>query len=218
MTGSCTQAGLMCCVSASRSPSVLRLIKQPTTGLAIWQRPSRPALREAVAGLLALPPFSQVSEGHPALVLRAWSTVLPASSRKLLSDVLLLGRMFSDITETDTVRLRLERLVNNSCRQFHVDGVGLRLLCTYAGPGTEWLDTTGELHRMETGEVAIFKGAAYADEAERVSHRSPPVEHLAPEHRPRLLLCIDEPGRLPIFPVPDRRGRQHGAESARREP
>ena len=198
----CRPADATPVVSTGLSSSVLMRIRQPTTGLAIWRRPARLTLSQPAAALLAFPPFSRVAEGNPAHVLRSWATVLPAASRRLLGDVLLLARLFATVTGTETVRLRLEHVTSNACREFHVDGVGLRLLCTYAGPGTEWLEPNGELERLAEGEVGIFKGAAYPDTAERVPHRSPPVEQLAPERRSRLLLCIDEPGRFPVFPVP----------------
>ena len=38
------------------------------------------------------------------------------------------------------VGLRLEIIERAMCPRFHVDHVGIRMLCTYRGPGTEWLD------------------------------------------------------------------------------
>ncbi len=93
-----------------------------------------------------------------------------------------------------TLRLRLEHVADDACRKFHVDAVRLRLLCTYAGLGTEWIDPAGQVQRMPLMQAGLFKGAAYPDAAPRVLHRSPPVSHRPPGRRSRLLLCIDEPG------------------------
>jgi hypothetical protein len=119
---------------------------------------------------------------------------LPIGARLLGEDINLLGRLFAIVTNATTVRLRLEHVTDNACHRHHVDAVRLRLLCTYAGAGTEWIDEVGRSHRMTAFQVGIFKGYAYPDNAVRTPHRSPPVEHLLPSRRSRLLLCIDEPG------------------------
>ena len=76
----------------------------------------------------------------------------------------------------------------------HVDAVALRLLCTYAGLGTEWRDAAGAVRRMTAGQVGLFKGSAWPDRAPRILHRSPPVSRLPRARRSRLLLCVDQTG------------------------
>jgi hypothetical protein len=186
--------GIVACLS----PSVLMRALLPTTGIALWQRPAKASLHRPASALCALPPFCHAIEDCPDRAIRMWSQFLPSTSRPLLRDVLRLANLFAEVTSLQQVRLRLEHMTDNACRCFHVDNVGLRMLCTYAGPGTEWLDAAGRCHRILTGQVAILKGAAYPDMAPRIRHRSPPVEHLPPGHRSRLLLCIDAPGHIPL--------------------
>ena len=62
------------------------------------------------------------------------------------------------------------------------------------GGGAEWCDAEGGLHRMAPMQVGLFKGNRHPDRAPRIRHRSPPVSHLPPARRARLLLCIDETG------------------------
>jgi hypothetical protein len=87
--------------------------------------------------------------------------------------------------------MRLEHVIDDPCRKFHVGSVGLRLLCTYAGPGTEWIEPGGNIRRMTTMEVAVFKGSAFLGAGPRVLHRSPPVSSGTFVDQSRLVLCID---------------------------
>jgi hypothetical protein len=174
------------------SPSVLLRIHEPKTGLALWRRPTRVGLHRAAVALLAPDPFCVTAEGDPGPASRALMRDLPVAGRMLEQDIAFLARLFAKVTQAASVRLRLEHVNDNACRRHHVDAVRLRLLCTYAGPGTEWVDAAGETRRTPTFQVGIFKGSVYPDAAPRVLHRSPPVEHLPPRSRSRLLLCIDE--------------------------
>ena len=107
------------------------------------------------------------------------------------------------------IQARLEGVAGDACRRFHADAVGLRLLCTYAGAGTEWLPLFGaeaaRAHdprqgpvpvRLGTGHAAILKGDAHPSAPGRgLVHRSPPMDG---PPVPRLLLCLDEAGRIPL--------------------
>jgi hypothetical protein len=72
-----------------------------------------------------------------------------------------------------------------------MDTVGLRMLCTYAEPGTEWIDPEGKIRRMTTMEVAVFKGSAFPGARPRVLHRSPPIGAGIFVGPSRLVLYID---------------------------
>ena len=93
----------------------------------------------------------------------------------LYADFQRLGRRLASLSGAPAVRMRFEHVIDDSCRKFHIDAVGLRLLCTYAGAGTEWVNNGGTVRRMATMEVGVFKGSAYPDGAPRVLHRSPPL-------------------------------------------
>jgi len=182
------------CVVACLSPGVLLAALEPTTGLALWRRSTRAGLHRAIQAALALAPFCEVADGPPDQAARALLRGMPVAMRPLGADIMLLGRLFTTLTGSLTVRLRLEHVTDDACRKHHVDAVGLRLLCTYAGLGTEWIDPDRKPCRMAVFDVGVFKGSKFPDAAPRILHRSPPVEHLPQRRRSRLLLCVDQPG------------------------
>lgn len=127
----------------------------------------------------------------------------------LKSDLISLLHIFKDITKANSFRLLLATVNTNMCRKFHTDINDLRLLCTYAGPGTLWLeddnvnrkalDTCGDaecivldetkIQQAKTGSVVILKGAIYPIEGTKaIVHRSPTIEETSER---RLLLRID---------------------------
>ena len=94
------------------------------------------------------------------------------------------------------------------CRFFHEDFYRQRLLCTYLGPGTEWLDHSNVnrkalgkgcnanivkdlnlVNRSKEFDVLLLKGATYEGDEQSVIHRSPPIEK---EGTTGVLLKIDE--------------------------
>ncbi|HSH86110.1 MAG TPA: DUF1826 domain-containing protein [Methylophilus sp.] len=58
----------------------------------------------------------------------------------LLADICLLVNLYADLMDCPLIGIRLEMLKHAMCPKFHIDRTGIRLLCTYLGPGTEWLD------------------------------------------------------------------------------
>jgi hypothetical protein len=136
--------------------------------------------------------------------------------RMFAVDVTFLAGVFARLDGRDDVRVRLETLRDDGCTKFHVDFLRLRLLCTYAGPGTEWVPgahvnraalgntaaTIEEANRRivpdpgvvrvaPTGAVMVFKGSGFSGKrGEGLVHRSHPVRH---EGEVRLRLCIDAP-------------------------
>lgn len=181
-------------VAQGSSSTVLVIARHPSVGLALWHRPARAALRHPTKALLDIDPFSRTAQGSPDAAVRELLRELPFAARALGGDVGLLARLFARLTGETEIRLRLEHVADNACRCHHVDAVRLRLLCTYAGAGTEWLGAGGQCHRMPAMQVGVFKGSVFPDTAPRILHRSPPVAHLPPPRRSRLLLCIDQPG------------------------
>jgi Protein of unknown function (DUF1826) len=176
------------------SAQSLHRVHDPAIGLVLWHRPASLALHKSAQAQLKLPPFAEAAEGSPGSVARRVLHALPGAAGCLGADLARLAEVFAAVTGRATLRLRLEHVADDACRRYHVDAVGLRLLCTYAGLGTEWIDAAGQVQRMASMQVGLFKGSAHPDAAIRVWHRSPPVSHLPPARRSRLLLCIDEPG------------------------
>lgn len=179
--------------------------------IATWRRPLSGDIARGLPPLLAAGPFVAVGEDKAGPALDALAAALPCPLPPALrADMLLMAHVFAALTTEATLRIRLEALRGRGCHRWHADAVGLRLLCTYAGPGTEWLDLGGGAalarrldpahlimapNRLGTGDVAVLKGEAWPGNAGNgCIHRSPPNPDDAP---PRLVLCLDEPGRFP---------------------
>ncbi len=172
-------------------PGVLERVRKPETGVAIWRRRTRLHLHASALTLLSRPAFTVAATGSPELASRALCHDLTVFHWPLYADFRRLAQRLASLASSPAVRMRFEHVVDDSCRKFHIDAVGLRLLCTYAGAGTEWLDRRGTVRRMATMEVGIFKGSAYPDAGPRVLHRSPPLSAGTLAGQSRLVLCID---------------------------
>jgi hypothetical protein len=114
----------------------------------------------------------------------------------------------------EPLRVQLATIDGRKCPRFHVDNVGVRLLCTYAGPGTEWIAESsvdrqhlrtcdamhaptrpnGRVEHLERFDVALMKGSAWPGNGRfGTVHRSPDVPGA-----PRLVFTVDTlrvPGR-----------------------
>lgn len=189
--------------------AVLAPVLRDGTNIAAWRRRLPLPLFAGLGPLLARGPFVTIAEDAPDAALQALSHQAPLTDL-LRADISLLAASFTALLGKDRLRIRLEALRGRGCHRWHADAVGLRLLCTYAGPGTEWLDLPGgaalarrldPAHLMmrpdslATGDVAVLKGEAWPGNAGNgCIHRSPPNPDDAPL---RLVLCLDEAGRFP---------------------
>ena len=127
----------------------------------------------------------------------------------ILEDIKRLLHLFKKVTASKELRLLLTTIDNDMCRKFHVDNNGLRMLCTYKGPGTLWLKEDNinrealdlyegnksividknNIEQAKTGSVIILKGAKYSTQTTKGAvHRSPTIEESGEK---RLLLRID---------------------------
>jgi hypothetical protein len=194
------------------SAAALARIRDPGVTLALWQRPPRRAVRIEAARLLAHAPFSVSAEARAGCVASVLAASLPAATPALVADLGALAAAFAAVAGVTRVHARLEALTDEGCPLFHADHVGLRLLCTYAGRGTEWVPghavnraglgsgdnrrivaRRADVRRLSSFWVGLFKGEAFPGNAGRgIVHRSSPATARAP----RLLLCLDEPGRF----------------------
>lgn len=117
----------------------------------------------------------------------------------LAEDVAALAGLYRSVTGAAHVVVRLERVSGDACRRFHADNVRVRLVCTYRGPGTEWLSPRavaqapeGEplpesaIRRLPRGSVAVLRGTK--EDGPALLHRSPPI---AGTGITRLFLAID---------------------------
>lgn len=204
----------------SLSESLLR-IREPQRRLAVWERripagvlawltrdfrPRSDSCRcsfrfseDAVSALDALLEQALVADGQDlrcGAPFQQW--------RRDLLDLIALMKQIAP--QTPRLMLRLQRVEDAGCPLFHVDRVALRLLCAYAGSGTEWLPEEAHdrsrlgcgsnaavrdwsaVRRIAGGHVAVMKGERYPGNAGRgLVHRSPEASPACP----RILVAID---------------------------
>lgn len=206
----------------SQSADSLRTITTDGVNLAIWRRDRVSAAESAVRALLAVPYAVTVDKKAPdedllfACLQQTIGSRAPAASiRALAADVAGLSGLFSQIAKSIHPRVRLERVEDDGCAIFHADSLKVRLLCTYAGAGTEWLENTNvrrdelgsrgrsigdtnaaiiidpaEVRHIPAWHVAVFTGRG-REGTPALIHRSAPVSTSTDY---RLRLCIDLPG------------------------
>ncbi|WP_373533406.1 DUF1826 domain-containing protein [Vampirovibrio sp.] len=89
----------------------------------------------------------------------ALSEVMPASAmaleghEKFIQDITSLIDLYGLLVDTNQVGIRLLSMNKAMCPGFHVDRVGIRLICTYDGPGTQWLENV-HADRSKLGYIA----------------------------------------------------------------
>lgn len=171
----------------SAQPDVLGAIRDEDCNLAIWQRPAVADFVPLTAGAPQDLRFETTLPDLPAalqsgLAENGFSGA--ALHDTLIADAALLARLFCAALELARFELRLEVVRSDSCRKFHADYVRARLITTYVGAGTDWLENDEAarvaagaeprgIHRMNAFDVGLFKGKLATDHP--AIHRSPPI-------------------------------------------
>jgi len=209
----------------SPQAETLRAIREPGVNLCLWKRPARPAIANLMERVVAAKArlALEVTLDSAAALTAAACAHLPLRAFEddyafplWLDDLARLAALFREITGAPAVRLRLDRVADPACAVFHADTLALRLLCTYHGPGTQWLENENvrrdelglrgrsivdanvaivveaeKIRTIPTWHVAVFKGRGWpGEEANALVHRSFPI--CCTEH-PRIRLCLDLP-------------------------
>jgi hypothetical protein len=195
---------------ASDQGAILAAVLIPGINLAIWQR----------RDLVVVPDVETLDAVHDLALtatteeLRAATQVAlfeanypPAFIDALADDIAMLGGKLSALLDCSTLAVRLEVIETDACRKFHTDYVSLRLISTYVGGATQWLDdqdamalrdgaalSSLNVRSLATGDVALFKGRDWSA-LQAISHRSPPIASAGGR---RLVLVIDPAADAPI--------------------
>jgi hypothetical protein len=201
--------------SVGHQTSVLPQIYEDNVNIAIWQRTHASAFDVSIQTFIASHPGYALSlMTSPASAYECVSAALPDGDFSALAeDIAELVDMFCCLFDLHRAGLRLAVLERAMCPRFHVDAVPCRLVTTYCGPTTEWLNHDGvdrtklgtgnqgladdksglfrhrdEVQQLAVGDVALLKGEAWiGNEGAGLVHRSPNV---LPGQR-RLLLTLD---------------------------
>lgn len=198
------------------NPDVLTNIYQKNTNIVTWQRELSNELTLAVdefltrnktkAAVLAVTP-----ETTNDVLCNAFGD--SDTMMALREDIALLVDMFCCLFELKEAGLRVTILERAMCPRFHFDRIPCRLVTTYKGIATEWLNhdvidrtklgagnqgksdeqsglfgNLDDINRLTQGDVALLKGENwYENEGAGLVHRSPAVS----EGERRLLLTLD---------------------------
>ncbi|MFV3366943.1 DUF1826 domain-containing protein [Pseudomonas sp. NY15435] len=190
-------------------PQVLAEVLKEDVNLAVWQRTLYPEISTFAGWLstqgLDLKQSLEVLDERVELgeMLRQYAMLDGCTLFR--SDLQWLAEAFACLTGARRIGLRLRSLDKAMCPRFHVDHVPLRLVTTYAGPASQWLEewamaraklgdaaaepvSRAEVRQMSAGDVGLFKGEKWAGNlGAGIVHRSPLP---APGER-RLLLTLD---------------------------
>ncbi|WP_024604110.1 MULTISPECIES: DUF1826 domain-containing protein [unclassified Pseudoalteromonas] len=200
--------------------NVLPQIYNQDTNIVIWKRDLEQTLTKAVNALIATSALKPIELAvSPNDAFDQLITALKAEDNNrdevntLCEDIALLVEMFCCLFDLKRAGLRLKILDKPMCPRFHVDKIPCRLVTTYQGVATQWLNHsdvnrsklgTGNLgkpdeesglfenlsniNQLQQGDVALLKGEYWDDnEGAGLVHRSPPVA----ANEQRLLLTLD---------------------------
>jgi hypothetical protein len=210
-------------VQSGNCLDALRQIRFPEVQAVLWPRQMDADLRAELECLVrnkaavAVDIRGSLTEGlreQLAEKLGALGRQIGSPLSSLRREILQLAQVFQEVVHYQPIRIRLERVEDDACALFHTDSVRFRLLCTYRGPGTQWLvadelryaelgmrdrsleeanhaiiRNPAEIRQLEEGEVALFKGRAWPGEESGWIHRSAPLA----KSEVRLRLCLDVP-------------------------
>lgn len=175
-------------VLCTRTLAAVEAVFDPHVHLVVWQRSGDAGVAQRSACWPLTPGRVMRSIRVDALRLPAVASMLSLPLHSpFAADVLLLAELFATITGTATIGVRVDVTDRATCPRFHADHVTLRLMTTYRGPGTQWLQD-GEARQAEAGDVLFAKGDLWPD------LRCGPCVHRSPEPLPgqsRVLLTLD---------------------------
>ena len=188
-------------VCVTSTPKGLSSIKDPDCSAAIWKRETAanfqnwidslhpadlPRARIMLRAELVRDAMTDLADAH----------ALPDCDGRtmLIDDIAALAAMFSIIVNSRYLRLRLDLIETNACRNFHIDALTARLICTYRGRATQYGNGAmghepKDIHDVPTGSPIILRGTSWRSAAEPgLLHRSPPIEGTG---ETRLVLVLD---------------------------
>lgn len=194
-------------------PDGLTEIYQPEVSLCVWDRELCVEIHKAAQDFVRAQPNANarwwVSANN---FFPMWQTVYGRPVCALARDIQQLVDMFCCLFDGEHVGLRLSVLRHAMCPKFHIDRVPVRLICSYLGPGTQWLPdefavgnaqairgaakslltnngvTSHTCKSLRPQSVGLMKGATWDDaQYKGLMHRSPPI---VPSVN-RLLLSLD---------------------------
>lgn len=182
------------------------------TCMAVWQRSHSEALQANIQNALEATDWRDVRIAAPS------NTIADAICEQyhlgdaLKDDMILLADMLACLFDAEQIAIRLARAEQATCPRFHIDHIPARMITTYIGVGTEWLESRyvnrqflgrgnngkpdeqsgliqpgATIQQLRASDVALMKGEAWPNnEGLGFVHRSP-----NPQGKHRLMLTLD---------------------------
>jgi hypothetical protein len=194
-----------------KSHSTLVRINNAKFDLCCWRREPTAALAAWLDGVAQRHTltFDEKYQSARDVQFERWLSDIPPSPEKhqWLEDLHAVLGASLRVNGEVPLRIQLSTIQIRKCPRFHIDNIGVRLLCTYSGPGTEWIpelsldrsrlaDCTvddaplrpgGAVEQLRRFDVALLKGSAFPGNGRfGIVHRSPNVPNA-----PRIVLTID---------------------------
>lgn len=179
-------------IEQARDLKGLNIIHAPTTSAVVMTRTLSQKLQSLLAPATArsFPSFTLNGDAeairHKLMMAMDTSRNDTAGMQALSADILMLLDGFAGLVGNETsLVLSLRSIPNDACEQFHEDILALRLIVTYRGATTEWINPAAPasahmaFESAKTGDILVFRGSIYATrEAPALTHRSPAVSNL----------------------------------------
>ncbi|MEJ2630706.1 MAG: DUF1826 domain-containing protein [Acidihalobacter sp.] len=163
-------------------------IFDPAVQVCSWRREIDPAIETYLSQLHQTGALHVLETLSPAAQPRLNALPGVTGRASLIEDLSLLREVVCELLGCVAAGLRLARVGRAMCPGWHVDRVGIRLVCTYQGSGTQWLDdqnidrrdlSPGRMKEnafieASSGEIVLLKGALWQDNNTfGAIHRSP---------------------------------------------
>lgn len=188
-------------VSVGDTPRTLSKIHDAGCAAAIWKRKPSPGF---VSWMNALDPeclpnarlILRSDTVRDAMFHMCRSSGTPDTEEcdMLIDDIAAMAQIFTHLVDTEYVRCRLDVVRTNACRNFHIDTLTARLICTYRGTGTQYGVSAGEskpadIYTVPTCAPIVLRGTLWPERPSvGLRHRSPPIEGTG---ETRLVLVLD---------------------------
>lgn len=187
--------------------AILETVLEAGVDVAIWQRSLPDGVPDALAAWAQDAEASfEVIQDPARLDLRRAAAGLDDERVRswLLADAAQLVGRLAALAGPGPIKISLGSVRDDQCRRFHVDYLRLRLVTTYAGPGTQWLpEDAVDRHALEhaidcspweaneriarapnavrharPGDVLVMRGSRFpgAEPRRGAVHRSPPLQ------------------------------------------
>jgi len=191
-------------------------IYQENVNLFVWQRLLSTEIGSSIQSLIESGKSLNIMEvvtpeGAEKILLSRLPTT--ANHISLIEDIAELVDIFCCLFDTKKVGLRLATSHSATCPRFHVDNVTCRLVTTYNGPATQWLEHASVersklghaskgvadessgliqekamIQQVNCGDVALLKGEGWPNNTGGgLVHRSPSIN----SNTTRLFLSLD---------------------------